>query len=114
MSVNTIETMAAAEDAIGRCKITPLTSTDYSEHDFKLFKRGLVLAAMSIPSNHDGGKHGLAGIIDSKEGYRALLGSTAAVFTPTPKPDENGPSVSETTTSRPRWPRPPPSTMMAV
>jgi hypothetical protein len=95
MSVNAIETMAAAADAIGRCKITPLTSTDYSEHEVKLFKRSLVHAAMSIPSNHDGGNHGLAGIIDSQEGYRALLGKATAVFTPTPKPNENGPSIGD-------------------
>ena len=94
-SVNAIEVMAAATEVIRRSKISPITSADYSEREFKDFKQSIVLAAMSIPSDHNGGNHGLAGSIDSDAGYCALLGSTTAVFTPTSKPDSDGPTIDK-------------------
>ncbi|MHC5134888.1 MAG: hypothetical protein ACYSO0_00555 [Planctomycetota bacterium] len=97
-SVNAIEVMAAATEVIRRSKISPITSADYSEREFKDFKQSIVLAAMSIPSDHDGGNHGLAGSIDSDAGYRALLGSTTATFTPTAKPKSDGPAIKESDT----------------
>ena len=95
MNVNAIEIMAAAANVIHRSKISPIPSADYSEREFKDFKQSLVHAAMSIPSDHNGGKHGLAGSIDSDAGYCALLGSTTAVFTPTSKPDSDGPTIEK-------------------
>ena len=98
MNVDAIAVETAAEEAVSRFKIAAVTKDDFTEIDVKNLKRSMSLAALSVPSSHDGGKVGHVGLVLSEDGRSALLNDTSAKFTPTPPPRKDGPDIGDNDT----------------
>ena len=80
MTVNAIAVKNAAyEHVVGR-KLEPLPADDYTLEDFNRYDKAVSAIAKSVPSNHDGGKHGYVGLVKGKEAYAKLVADENAVF----------------------------------
>ena len=66
--------------------VATITNVDYTLEDYNRFEKSLVTIARSVKSEHNGGKHGYAGVILRTAAYHKLLGSTTETFVAHPKP----------------------------
>ena len=81
--------------------VIPITKVDYTREEYNKFEKSLVTIARSVKSEHDGGKHGFAGLILSEAGYQKLLNDTTAtiVFVPHKKPARTATYAAAATTA---------------
>ena len=95
MPINRVELHLTVFNCMMQFKINPIDDVDYTEEDFKRFAQSLLRPARFVPSDHNGGKHGYAGLILTKAAYQKLVGDPTAVFVPQPKPKSRTPIYEE-------------------
>lgn len=68
--------------------VIPISKVDYTSEEYNKFEKSLVTIARSVKSEHDGGKHGFAGLILNSAGYQKLLNDATKtiIFVPHKKP----------------------------
>lgn len=82
----TITNTAHASIASKASAVIAITKIEYTVEEYNKFERSLVTIARSVKSEHNGGKHGYAGLLLKEELYRKLLKDTTATFTAHTKP----------------------------
>ena len=84
----TITNTAHASVVSKAASVISISKVDYTREEYNKFEKSLVTIARSVKSEHDGGKHGFAGIILNDAGYQKLLNDTTntIVFVPHTKP----------------------------
>ena len=87
MAVNAIAIRNAAYGSILQGKVKAIAVTNYTKDEFNQFEKSITATAMSVPSTHNGGKYGYAGLIKSEESYQLLTKSTSDKFTEHAAPD---------------------------
>lgn len=90
-----VELKIAIFNCMVQFKIDPIVDVDYTEEDFKRFDQSLLRPARFIPSDHNGGNYGYAGLIMTKAAYQKLVGDSTAVFVPYPKPKSRIPAYED-------------------
>ena len=63
----TITNTAHASVVSKAASVISISKVDYTREEYNKFEKSLVTIARSVKSEHDGGKHGFAGIILNEE-----------------------------------------------
>ena len=83
----TITNTAHASVVSKAASVIPLSKVDYTREEYNKFEKSLVTVARSVKSEHNGGKHGFAGIILNDAAYQKLLKDPTATFIAHTKPN---------------------------
>jgi len=95
----TITNTAHASIASKAASVTAITKVEYIVEEYNKFEKSLVTIARSVKSEHNGGKHGYAGLLLNESLYRKLLKDPAATFTPHTKPSRTATYAAAATTA---------------
>jgi hypothetical protein len=93
----TIKNTAQASVVVKAATVAALTKVEYTVKEFNKFEKSIVTIAQSVMSDHNGGKHGYAGLILETTANRTLLGSTTETFTEHRKPGRTASYVATAT-----------------
>ena len=95
MTFSRVDLKLAIFNCMVQFKIDPIVDVDYTEEDFKRFAQSLLRPTRFVPSDHNGGNYGYAGLIMTKSAYQKLVGDSTAVFVPYPKPKSRIPTYED-------------------
>lgn len=82
----TITNTAHASVVSKASSVSSITKVDYTREEFNKFEKSLVTIARSVKSEHNGGKHGFAGLLLNDVAYQRLLADPTATFIAHTKP----------------------------
>ena len=68
--------------------VSPISKVNYTREEYNKFEKSLITIARSVKSEHNGGKHGFAGILLNDAAYQKLLKDATTTYIAHTKPNQ--------------------------